>query len=187
MTAVTKHANRVGTVATAAAAVLGPAVATYTAALISDTAVPAWHAGHRELPFLFAGSSATAAGGMGLLCGPAGQVAPARRLATAGAVVEAVATRVLEHRGGVPAEPYREGRAGRLMQAGRVLTVGGLAVALLGRRHRLADVVAGAMLTVASAATRAGIFASGSQSVADPRFVVEPQLAHQAPGGVTRA
>ena len=30
-------------------------VATYTAALICDTAVPAWHEGHREMPYVFAG------------------------------------------------------------------------------------------------------------------------------------
>ena len=171
----TGRVTGLGATATAAAAVLGPAVSTYTAALVADTAVPAWHAGHRELPFVFAGSSATAAGGMGLLCGPVGQVAPARRLALAGAALEAVAAQVLEHRGGVAAEPYGEGRAGRMMQAGRVLTVGGLAIAWLGRRHRVAGVVGGGMLTLASAATRAGIFAAGPQSVADPRYVVEPQ------------
>ena len=42
----------------------GAGVASYTAALIADTAVPAWHEGHRELPFLFAGSAASAAGGV---------------------------------------------------------------------------------------------------------------------------
>ncbi len=182
--AVTGRATGIGSVATAAATVLGPAVSTYTAALVADTAVPAWHAGHRELPFVFAGSSATAAGGMGLVCGPADQVGPARRLALAGAAVEAVAAQMLERRGGVPAEPYRQGRAGRLMQAGRVLTVGGLAIAWLGRRHRAAGVVGGGMLTLASAATRAGIFAAGPQSVADPRYVVEPQRARRgAPSG----
>ena len=46
---------RVGAVATAAAAMTGPAVASYTAVLVADTAVPAWHDGHREMPFVFAG------------------------------------------------------------------------------------------------------------------------------------
>ena len=173
--AVTGRMTGIGTAATATAAVIGPAISTYTAALVADTAVPAWHAGHRELPFVFAGSSATAAGGMGLIFGPTDQAGPARRLAFAGAAVEAVAARAMTHRGGVPAEPYHQGRAGGLMRAGQALTAGGLAVAWLGRRHRLAGVVAGAMLTASSAATRAGIFAAGTQSVADPRYVVEPQ------------
>ena len=36
-------------------ALLGPALATYTAVLLADTAVPAWHEARRELPFVFAG------------------------------------------------------------------------------------------------------------------------------------
>jgi hypothetical protein len=43
---------------------LGPAVAAYTAALISNTAVPAWHDGYPEMPFLFTGSGMMAAGGL---------------------------------------------------------------------------------------------------------------------------
>ena len=70
---------------------LGPAVATYTAALICDTAVPAWHAGYREMPFVFAGSAASAAGGLGLLATAPGAAEPARRLAVLGAGVELVA------------------------------------------------------------------------------------------------
>jgi formate-dependent nitrite reductase membrane component NrfD len=57
------------------AAVLGPAVSTYTAALISNTAVPAWHEAYRELPFLFAGSAAAAGGGLALVAAPVGRQA----------------------------------------------------------------------------------------------------------------
>jgi hypothetical protein len=38
----------------------GPAIGTYTAALICDTAVPSWHDGYREMPYLFAGSASGA-------------------------------------------------------------------------------------------------------------------------------
>ncbi len=48
------------TAATLGAGLLGPAIATYTAALLCDTAVPAWHAGYREMPYVFAGSAASA-------------------------------------------------------------------------------------------------------------------------------
>src|SRR6201999_2568158 len=41
----------VGRVAGVVAGVLGAGVSSYTAALIADTAVPAWHGGFRELPF----------------------------------------------------------------------------------------------------------------------------------------
>ena len=53
---------KAGRAATLGAAVLGPGIATYTAALICDTAVPAWHEGYREMPYVFAGSAASAAG-----------------------------------------------------------------------------------------------------------------------------
>jgi hypothetical protein len=46
-------------------------VATYTAALLSNTAVPAWHDGYRYLSFLFAASAATSAAGAALLAGSA--------------------------------------------------------------------------------------------------------------------
>jgi formate-dependent nitrite reductase membrane component NrfD len=67
-----------GRAATGGAALLGPAVAAYTAALISDTAVPAWHDGYPELPFVFTGSGAMAAAGFGLLAAPLAETAPAR-------------------------------------------------------------------------------------------------------------
>ena len=61
-TALTGRLPRIGSTATAGAALLGPAVAAYTAVLLSDTAVPAWHDGYREMPFVFTGSAAMAAG-----------------------------------------------------------------------------------------------------------------------------
>jgi hypothetical protein len=58
-------------------------VAVSTAVLISDTAVPAWHEGYAELPFVFVGSAATAAGGLGILAAPPDQAEPARFWAAA--------------------------------------------------------------------------------------------------------
>ncbi|MCU1675871.1 MAG: nrfD, partial [Frankiales bacterium] len=49
------------------AALAAPAVASYTAVLLADTATPAWHSAHRELPFVFVGSAAAAAGGLAML------------------------------------------------------------------------------------------------------------------------
>ena len=73
-----------GPAATGGAALLGPAVAAYTAVLIADTAVPAWHDGHRELPYVFVGSAATAAGGLGLLAAPARRAPPGAQAGPAG-------------------------------------------------------------------------------------------------------
>ncbi len=167
--------RRLDTVATAAAAAMGPAVATYTAALLCDTAVPAWHEGYKEMPFVFAGSSAAAAAGMALITSPAAEAGPARRLAVIGAALEAAAAYRMKRRLGMVAEPYDEGPAGRYMRGGQVLTAGGLLIALLGRRSRVASATGGAMLAAASALTRFGIFEAGKQSAADPKYTVEPQ------------
>src|SRR5487761_485881 len=70
---------RAGLAATFGAGLLGPAIATYTAALICDTAVPAWHAGYREMPYVFAGSAASAAGGPGPLALRPARAPPGRR------------------------------------------------------------------------------------------------------------
>ena len=129
---------RAGRAAAAAAGALGPVVATYTAALVCSTAVPAWHDAHREMPYKFAGSAAAAAAGIGLLALPPDRAVPAARLAIAGAVTEQAAERLLERRLGAVAEPYREGKPGELMLAARVLSVTGMAAVLAARgRNRV--------------------------------------------------
>jgi hypothetical protein len=150
-------------------------VASYTAALISDTAVPIWHDAHPEMPFVFTGSGAVAAGGLGLLGTPLAQSAPARRLAVAGAVTELLATRRMEHQLGMVAEPFHEGRAGMLLKASKTLTIAGAAGAVLGRRSRLASAAAGVSLLTASACSRFGIFYAGRTSATDPKYTVVPQ------------
>jgi hypothetical protein len=175
--AVTGRLPRVGAAATVAAALTGPAVASYTGALVSDTAVPAWHDGHREMPWVFVGSAATAAGGLGLVVSPRADSGPARRLAVIGSAVELVAAKRMEERvGDLVAEPYRTGKGGAYVRAGEVLTVAGLAFgAGLGRRSRLAAAAGGAALMAASACTRWGIFHAGLESTKDPRYTIEPQ------------
>jgi formate-dependent nitrite reductase membrane component NrfD len=161
---------------TAGAALLGPAVASYTGALLANTATPAWHEGHREMPFVFVGSAASAAAGLGLLAAPVTENGPAARLAALGAAGELTAVKLLERRVGVVAETYHEGRAGKLMKAAEGLTVAAAAGALtLGRRHRLASALSGAALLAASACTRFGIFEAGLASARDPKYTVGPQ------------
>jgi DMSO reductase anchor subunit len=164
-----------GRAATVGAGLLGPAIATYTAALICDTSVPGWHEGYREMPYLFAGSAAGAAAGLGLLAVPPAAAAPARTLATLGAPAELVAKRLLLRRLGEAAEPYETGRPGQLLRAAELLTVGGLAGALLGRRNRAVSALAGASLLAASALTRFGVFEAGMATARDPKYTVVPQ------------
>jgi polysulfide reductase-like protein len=175
VTAWTGLLPRIGKVATASAAVLGPAVATYTAALITNTAVPCWHDGYREMPFLFAGSSAAAAGGMAALIGPGSESGLPRRLAIAGAALELGASHHMESRLGMVAEPYSEGSSGRMMKASKLLLAAGAAALAGGRRSRVSRRAGGAMMVAGSALSRFGIFAAGMASADDPKYTVQPQ------------
>lgn len=176
-----------GRVAGLAAAGVAPALATYTAVLIADTAAPSWHEAYPELPFVFAGSALASASGVGLLAAPPAETTPARRLALAGAAVELAASRSIETRLGLLSEPYRQGSAGRLLRTGRSLTLVGALGALLGGRSRLVSVLSGAALLVAAAATRFGIYGGGVASMKDPRYTVVPQRERLDQGRPARA
>ena len=110
------------------AAVLGSAVTTYTAVLLSDTAVPAWHDAGDELPFVFMGSSAMAAGGLAMSIAPAGTSGTAARFGVAGALVELVATERMHREAG----PVR----GRARTGFRRPAGAGRQAARRRRRHR---------------------------------------------------
>jgi len=172
---------RTGRAAGVGAGVLGSAVATYTAALICDTAVPAWHDAHREMPFVFAGSATSAAAGFALLAAPAAECAPVRRMAILGAVAEYVSVEVLERRlAPVVAEAVQEGTAGRRLRIAKALTAAGaVGAAVVAPRSRLGAALAGASLLVGSVFSRFGLFAGGMASARDPRYTVEPQRARR--------
>jgi hypothetical protein len=172
---VTGKLPRAGLAATVAAGVLGPGVAAYTSVLVADTAAPAWHDAHRELPYLFIGSAATAAGGLGLLAVTPDAARPALRLALLGAAAELTAERLLDRRLGPAAEPYRTGRSGALMRASQGLAAAGATAALLGRRNRAVSSLAGAALLAGSALSRFAVFEAGRASVRDPKYTVGPQ------------
>lgn len=164
-----------GRVAGLVAAGLAPGVGTYTAVLIADTAVPSWHEAYPYLPFVFAGSALASASGVSLLAAPVAETGPARRLAVAGAALELAGARRLETGLGLVGDPYRQGRAGRLLRAGRVLTALGVAGAVLCGQRRIGSILAGTALVVAGVATRFGIYHAGVVSARDPRYTVRPQ------------
>jgi hypothetical protein len=172
---VTGRLPAAGRLAGVGAGVLGPALVTYTAALVGDTAVPAWHEAHRELPFVFAGSGAAAAGGLAMLAAPVDEAGPARRMATAGAAVELAATERMMWRLGMLGEPYREGRPGLLLKVARALTVGGVVLSPFSRCSRIVSVLAGGSYMAGSLLTRFGVFQAGLASAADPKYTVVPQ------------
>jgi len=159
-----------------AAAAVAPAVASYTAALLSQTAVPAWHESHPELPFIFTGSAAASAGGLGMLVASPGQAGPARRLAAYGALVEIAATHLQERRLGLVGEAFTTGAAHRdLQRASRLTMLGALGATLLGGRNRVAAAVSGVALLAGSFYERLGLLHAGVASAADPKYTVAPQ------------
>jgi len=181
--AVTGIAPSLGRAAGAGAALTGPVLATYTGVLMADTAVPAWHEGYRHLPLLFGGSALASAGAVGMAVVPREEAGPARRMALLGAGLELAAATALEHGAGIPehgdlvSEPYRTGRAGALLKAGRGLTAAGAAGALLARRSRTTAVLSAAALTGGALCTRFGVLYAGYASAEDPKYTVVPQRA----------
>lgn len=167
-----------------AAAAFAPGLACYTAVLIAQTAVPAWHEARRELPFVYTGSAAASGGGMAMLFTPVAEAGPARRLAIAGTLGEITASRAIDRRPGLAGEAYRTGRAHRLRRAAEILNMSGvIAAATVARRSRVAAVAAGLTLLAGSVLQRFGTFRAGIASAEDPRYVVVPQRERLAAAG----
>jgi hypothetical protein len=159
-----------------AAAGIGLALATYTGALVANTAVPVWHEARRELPLLFGAGAALSAGAAAAMATPVEVAAPARRLALAAAAAELGLEAAMEHRLGDVGDPYHEGTPKLLAQVSRVtITAGAALLGLRGANSRRAAVAAGALLTAGAVATRWSVFRAGFVSARDPKYVVGPQ------------
>jgi Polysulphide reductase, NrfD len=161
---------RLGRLATVGSGFAGPALSTYTAVLVADTAVPIWHEARLHLPFVFAAGACTSAAGAALLITPAGAAGPARRLALGAAVAELTAVHRMDRHLGPLGEPYHTGISGRLARAALGLTAaGGLCVAA--RRPRLG----GLALVGGAFCERWAVYKAGLASARDPKYVVGPQ------------
>ncbi|MDQ4489563.1 NrfD/PsrC family molybdoenzyme membrane anchor subunit [Sinomonas sp. ASV486] len=167
---------RAGKAAGIGAGITGSAVATYTAVLLADTAVPAWHDAHERLPFVFASSAAASAGGLAAALAPIAQGQPARRMAIGGAAAEIALSVAVERSGNLSAETLHEGRAGVLLRLSKAFTVGGaVGLALGGRSSRVVSTLSGLAVAAGSALLRFGLFEAGRASTRDPKYVVVPQ------------
>jgi formate-dependent nitrite reductase membrane component NrfD len=167
---------RLGRVAGLGAGVLGAGVATYTAVLVADTAVPAWHEARYELPFVFASGAAASAGGVATAVLPPRSARLPRRLGLLGSVAEVVAAELMNRRLGDLARPYHEGRAAAFRRASGALGLAGSGlVAVAGRRRRWASVLGGAAMVAGAACERFAVLEAGRQSARDPRATVGPQ------------
>ena len=156
-------------------ALLGPLLSTYTGILVANTAIPVWHEARRELPFVFAGSSAASAGAAAMLFVPPEDAGPARRLLLLGVAGEGAATQAMERRLGFVGEPYKRGAAGRLARLAKGLSLAGAAVTAVAGRRR-GGAVAGASLVLAGGmCLRWAVYKAGFPSARDPKYTVTPQ------------
>ena len=166
---------RLSRVAKPSAALLGLPLSTYTAALLSNTAIPVWHEARRELPFVFGAGAALSAAAANVILTPPEHAAPARRLALVAAAAELGGNELMKKRLGQHGEPYETGTASTFSQITRVCVTTGALLALRGRRSRAAAAVGGALLTAGALSARWSVFKAGFQSAADPKYVVGPQ------------
>jgi formate-dependent nitrite reductase membrane component NrfD len=176
---VTGQLGWLGSLAGAGSALTGPWLATYPGVLLANTAVPAWHAAHRELPLLLAGGAMTAAGAAGLAASAVSRdradFEAARRLALIGAGVESIAGLGLERMHGQAAEPYRTGAGGAMLATARYLTIGGGVAALAARRSRTAAALSAGLLAGGGLCAKFAVLRAGVASAADPKYVVQGQ------------
>ncbi len=181
---------RTARVARPVAALLGMPLATYTGALIANTAVPVWHEARTSLPFLFGAGAAASSGAAAVILTPLDEAGAARRLAVGGSAVELVVARLMERSLGELGEPYHEGDGGRYSRLAKILTaLGAAAVATTGRRSRPAAVAGGACILGGALAERWSVYRAGFQSARDPKYTVGPQRARVDAGrghGATR-
>jgi formate-dependent nitrite reductase membrane component NrfD len=162
--------------AEAVSTLAGPPLATYTGALVANTAIPVWHEGRHELPWIFGASAAASAGAAASIFVHPRDAGPARRLAVAGVLLEGALMQAMELRLGKLGEVYHQGEAGKLSRAAKGLAGAGAALlARRGRKSRAAAVAGGALVCAGELCLRWAVFKAGFQSARDPKYVVESQ------------
>jgi formate-dependent nitrite reductase membrane component NrfD len=162
--------------AEAVAFLAGPPLATYTGALVANTAIPVWSEARDELPWLFGASAAASAGAAAAIVTPVDCAGPARRAAVAGTVAELGLMQLMERRLGFVGEVYKQGEAGRFGKVAKACAAaGGALIAVRGKRSRAASVAGGALVLAGELALRCSVLKAGFQSARDPRYTVIPQ------------
>lgn len=171
--------SSVGDLAGGAAALLGIPLSSYTAVLLSQTAVPGWQYARKSLPALFVASAVSSAASL-LELGAANEAerSVVRRFGVIGKAAELAAVTALERE--VATQPrvarfYKEGLGGWLWTAAKALTAASLGAALLSRRSRWARVASAVLGTAGGVAVRFAVYHAGHASTRDPLATFEPQ------------
>ena len=154
----------------------GPPLATYTGALLANTAIPVWSEARDELPWLFGLSAAASAGAAAAICTPTDVAGPARRAAVAGVALELGLMKAMEKKLGFVGEVYKQGEAHRYGRISKVCTAAGAGLlAWRGKQSRAAAATGGALILAGELALRWSVFKAGFQSARDPKYTVLPQ------------
>jgi formate-dependent nitrite reductase membrane component NrfD len=166
----------VGYAAGVGAGILGMPLATYTAVLLGNSAVPLWLATRTTLPLLFGASSAAGLASV-LELMPLGERERAivRRFAVVARVAELAADEAVEREASANPQvglPLRQGASGALWKAAKVLTAASLVLTVMPGRRRMAAGICGVL---GGLALRFGVFHGGKVSALDPRATFAQQ------------
>jgi len=173
--------SSIGNPAGVIAAALGLPLTSYTAVLLSCSAVPAWCHGRASLPFLFVGSAMTS-GAAFLELAPSASARERRFLRGFGDIgklfelaSEIAYERELGHE--VVRRALRGGLAGAGWRISRALTVASLLLSRVPRASRRVRAVSALLGSAGALVVRFAVLRAGTQSVRDPHATFEPQRA----------
>lgn len=157
----------------------GLGLTTYTAVLLSNTAVPLWCGSHRRMPLLFGASAAASAASLLELSGhrTRAERTAVRRFGAVAKAGELVAMHAVQRglRGSRAGRPLTRGRSGGLWRGALALGAASLVATLLPGGGRRRERLAGALGTAGAVAMRFAIIEAGKASARDPRATFEPQ------------
>jgi formate-dependent nitrite reductase membrane component NrfD len=171
---------------------MAPALGTYTAVLISDTAVPVWQATRTRTPALFAASGLVAAtSALDLFEQDEREALIVRRLGIVAKVADLAASETVEHaadRLERVGRPLHDGASGALWKAAKACVAASLVTSLVpvpAERRRARRRVSALLGTLGSIVTRFAIFHAGNASARDPRATFGQQRAGGGAAEVT--
>lgn len=169
--------NAIGKVA----GVMGLPLAGYTAALLGNTAVPAWQAARKSMPFLFVASGTTSAASLlGMMTFSDREERVVRRFGIAGGLAETAAALAFEKEVKSVEQvgkPLEAGASGALWKAAKTCSTVSLAASLVPGDIPLKRFLAGVTGTAAGLLTRFAVFEAGVASARDPRATFRQQRA----------
>jgi formate-dependent nitrite reductase membrane component NrfD len=168
-----------GQLAGASAGILGMPLATYTAVLLGNSAVPLWLTTRNTMPLLFGASSAASLGSVfDLMRLNREERSIATRFQLVGRVAELAAAEAVERQACSNervGRPLREGVSGAIWQAAKVLNVASLVLTIMPGNSKMRRRIAGVCGILGGIAVRFAIFHAGKASTRDPRATFEQQ------------